>query len=117
MIKAIMNRRRAIAALGVATAVAFAAPAMAGTKINLGVLRLTSHSPNYIAFERGYFAAEGFDVELKYFQSSAAMAVAVAREWKGLILPGIAVGLFGYAVGNYLGFAVANLVRVLGIGA
>lgn len=48
---------------------------------------------------------------------SSAMAVAVAREWRGLILPGIAVGLFGYAVGNYLGFAVANLVRVLGIGA
>jgi uncharacterized membrane protein len=47
---------------------------------------------------------------------SSAMAVAVAREWRGLILPGIAVGLFGYAVGNYLGFGVASLVRALGIG-
>jgi uncharacterized membrane protein len=42
---------------------------------------------------------------------SSAMAVAVAREWKGLVLPGIAVGLLGYAVGNYLGFAVAYLLR------
>ena len=47
---------------------------------------------------------------------SSALAVAVAREWKVLILPGIVVGLMGYAVGNYLGFAMAYLVRGLGIG-
>jgi uncharacterized membrane protein len=47
---------------------------------------------------------------------STALAVAVAREWPGLVLPGIIVGLVGYAVGNYLGFGVANLVHGLGIG-
>jgi uncharacterized membrane protein len=47
---------------------------------------------------------------------SSALAVAVARGWQGLVLPGIIVGLLGYAVGNYLGFAVAYLVRGLGIG-
>ena len=47
---------------------------------------------------------------------SSALAVAVAKEWKVLILPGIVVGLMGYAVGNYLGFAMAYLVRGLGIG-
>lgn len=47
---------------------------------------------------------------------STAMAVAVAREWPGLVLPGIIVGLVGYAAGTYLGFGVANLVRGLGIG-
>ncbi len=47
---------------------------------------------------------------------SSALAVAVSREWKGLILPGIIVGLLGYALGNYLGFAVAYLVRGLGVG-
>ena len=47
---------------------------------------------------------------------SSALAVAVSREWPGLVLPGIIVGLFGYAVGNYLGFGVAYLVRVLGVG-
>jgi uncharacterized membrane protein len=47
---------------------------------------------------------------------STALAVAVAREWPGLVLPGVILGLLGYAVGNYLGFGVANLVRVLGIG-
>lgn len=44
---------------------------------------------------------------------SSALAVAVSREWKGLVLPGIIVGLLGYAVGNYLGFGVAFLVRGL----
>lgn len=47
---------------------------------------------------------------------SSALAVAVAREWPGLVLPGIIVGLLGYATGTYLGFGVAYLVRGLGIG-
>ena len=47
---------------------------------------------------------------------SSAIAVAVAREWPGLVLPGIIVGLGGYAVGTYLGFGVAYLVRALAIG-
>ncbi|MBT8336105.1 MAG: DUF819 family protein, partial [Gemmatimonadetes bacterium] len=47
---------------------------------------------------------------------SSALAVAVSRRWRGLILPGILVGLIGYAVGNYLGVAVGYWIRGLGIG-
>jgi uncharacterized membrane protein len=47
---------------------------------------------------------------------SSAMAVAVSREWKGLVLPGIIVGLMGYALGTYLGFSVAYLLRGMGVG-
>jgi uncharacterized membrane protein len=47
---------------------------------------------------------------------SSALAVAVSREWNGLVLPGIIVGLLGYALGNYLGFGVAYLVRSVGVG-
>jgi uncharacterized membrane protein len=47
---------------------------------------------------------------------SSALAVAVSRKWPGLVLPGIIVGLMGYAVGNYLGFGVAYLLRGLGVG-
>lgn len=47
---------------------------------------------------------------------SSALAVAVSREWRALVLPGIVVGLLGYAVGNYAGLAVAYLVRALSIG-
>lgn len=44
---------------------------------------------------------------------STAMAVAVARGWKGLALPGVVVGLLGYAVGTYAGLAMAAAVRSL----
>lgn len=47
---------------------------------------------------------------------SSALAVAVSREWKGLVLPGIIVGLLGYALGTYLGFSVAYLLRGMGVG-
>ena len=42
---------------------------------------------------------------------ASAMALASARGYMDRLLPGVAVGLMGYAVGNYLGFAVASLIR------
>jgi uncharacterized membrane protein len=47
--------------------------------------------------------------------AASAMAMASARGYAEKLLPGVAVGLLGYAVGNYTGFAVAQLLRgVLG---
>jgi len=46
---------------------------------------------------------------------SSALAVAVSREWKALLLPGVIVGLLGYAVGTYLGLSVGWVVRGLGL--
>ncbi len=43
----------------------------------------------------------------------SAVALASARGYASLVLPGVAAGLLGYAVGNYLGFGVAALVRML----
>lgn len=45
---------------------------------------------------------------------SSALAVAVSRRWRALILPGIVVGLLGYAAGNYLGYGIGYLMRALG---
>ena len=44
---------------------------------------------------------------------SSALAVAVSREWRHLVLPGVVVGLLGYAVGTYLGLGVGYVVRQL----
>jgi uncharacterized membrane protein len=44
---------------------------------------------------------------------STAMALAIARRRPGLALPGLMAGLLGYAVGTYLGLAVAYAVRGL----
>lgn len=43
--------------------------------------------------------------------AASAMALASARGYGDRLLPGVAVGLLGYAIGNYLGFAVAAAVR------
>jgi uncharacterized membrane protein len=42
---------------------------------------------------------------------ASAMALATARGYTDRLLPGVAVGLLGYAAGNYAGFAVASVVR------
>lgn len=43
--------------------------------------------------------------------SASAMALASARGWTADLLPGVAVGLLGNAVGNYIGIAVAMLMK------
>ena len=46
---------------------------------------------------------------------ASAMALATARGYASRLLPGMAAGLLGYAVGNYSGLAIAALMRgVLG---
>lgn len=42
---------------------------------------------------------------------ASAMALAAARGYTDRLLPGVAVGLLGYAAGNYLGLAVAGVLR------
>ncbi len=42
---------------------------------------------------------------------ASAMAIASARRYSDSLLPGVAVGLLGYAAGNYLGLAVASLMQ------
>ncbi|SFH77122.1 ABC transporter substrate-binding protein [Albimonas pacifica] len=53
-------------------------PASAADKVTVGALRFTSHAPSFIALERGYFADEGLEVELKFFQAAQPVAVAIA---------------------------------------
>jgi uncharacterized membrane protein len=41
------------------------------------------------------------------------IALANVHGWKHLVLPGAAMGLLGYAVGNYLGFAAAYAMKAI----
>lgn len=43
----------------------------------------------------------------------SALALSMSMKWPGLVTPGIIVGIFGYALGNYVGFACAFLTRAL----
>ncbi len=74
-----MNRRQLLAIAGAAAASGLAAPALASNRaIKVGALRFTSHSGSFVAFERGYFADAGLDVEFEFFQAAQPMAVAIA---------------------------------------
>ncbi len=39
--------------------------------------------------------------------------VAEAKGWRHLVLPGIILGMLGYAIGNYVGYAVAHGIRIM----
>lgn len=43
----------------------------------------------------------------------SALALAMSMRWPQLVTPGIIVGIFGYAIGNYIGFACAWAARTL----
>lgn len=92
------SRRGALGLIGgAATLPMLASPAFANTKINVGALRFTSHAPSFVAFERGYFAEEGLDVEFKFFQAAQPMAVAMASEDADYGVTAISGGLISLA--------------------
>lgn len=53
-------------------------PAHAHETIKIGSLKAANVGPAFIAEEKGYFAAEGLDVEFTYFESAQPVAVGVA---------------------------------------
>ncbi len=74
-----LSRRQALGAMAAVAAVGtLGAPAFAREKVKVGALRFTSHAPSFVAFERGYFAEAGLDVEFEFFQAAQPMAVAIA---------------------------------------
>ncbi|QUJ76048.1 ABC transporter substrate-binding protein [Sulfitobacter albidus] len=94
-----LNRRRALALMGGTLAASgLAAPALAANrKIKVGALRFTSHSANFIALERGYFADAGLDVEFEFFQAAQPMAVAIASGDVDYAVTAISGGLISLA--------------------
>ena len=55
---------------------AAASQARAAEPIRLGLLHTLSPAPFYLAQERGYFSAEGADVEFRYFEAAQPIAAA-----------------------------------------
>lgn len=92
------NRRQTLGLIGAATAAGLSAPALASNrKIKVGALRFTSHSGSFIAFERGYFADAGLDVEFQFFQAAQPMAVAIASGDVDYAVTAISGGLISLA--------------------
>lgn len=92
------SRRGAMGLLGgAATLPMLGTPALANTKMTVGALRFTSHAASFVAFERGYFADEGLDVEFKFFQAAQPMAVAIASGDADYAVTAISGGLVSLA--------------------
>ena len=92
------NRRQTLGMMGgAAAATMIGAPAFANTKINVGALRFTSHAASFVAFERGYFAEAGLDVEFKFFQAAQPMAIAIASGDADFAVTAVSGGLISLA--------------------
>ncbi|HXQ54094.1 MAG TPA: ABC transporter substrate-binding protein [Stellaceae bacterium] len=79
-------------AIATALAVCFAAGAASAEPIKIGGQKTTT--PLYIAVERGYFAAEGLEPELVYFEAGQPVAVAAVSGDIDFGIAGLTGGLF-----------------------
>ena len=77
-----------------------AACACAAEKVTLAMLRLTSSAPLFIALDKGFFAAEGLDVEPQWFDAAHPIAVATASSKVSVGATGITASLFNMAAGG-----------------
>jgi NitT/TauT family transport system substrate-binding protein len=66
----------------------------AAEPVKIGLIKLPSSAPIYIALEKGYFAAEGLDASLVYFESGQSIAVAVAGRAIDFGVVGLSAALY-----------------------
>ena len=105
-----MLKTLAATALATACALAPVAPAAAADKVNVGALRFTSHAASFVAFERGYFADEGLDVEFTFFQAAQPMAVAIASGDVDFGITAISATLLAFGVANFIGNYLGSML-------
>lgn len=73
-------------------------------KVSLGMLRLTSSAPLFLAMDKGFFAAEGLEVEPQWFDAAQPIAVATASSKVDVGATGITASLYNMAAkGQKLG--------------
>ena len=89
--------KHVLAGIFATTLVLPAASEAAVEKITVGSLPFVSASPVFIAKERGYFAAEGLEVETKAIQAAQAVAVATASGDLDVGVGGLTAGFYNLA--------------------
>ncbi|MBW1682858.1 MAG: ABC transporter substrate-binding protein [Deltaproteobacteria bacterium] len=80
--------------------------------LRVGVLRLTSSAPVFIAVEEGYFKEEGLSVELRFMKSAQPVAVALAGRDIDVGATGLTAGLYNALAGGLDARIVADKGRV-----
>jgi NitT/TauT family transport system substrate-binding protein len=92
------SRRGAMRLIGAATlAVWVAAPAFAAEKLTVGVLKLASSAPVFLAQDLGFFREAGLEVEFKFFEAAQPVAVATVSGDVDLGVTGVTAGFYNLA--------------------
>ena len=93
-------RRRRLLQTAAATSL-LAAPAIVraqgADKVSIGVLKLASSGPLFVAMARGHFRAQGIEVEPKYFTAAAQVPVAVTSGDADFGVTGLTAGFYNLA--------------------
>jgi NitT/TauT family transport system substrate-binding protein len=76
---------------------ASALPVRANEVLKIGALKATNVGPAFIAKEKGYFAAEGLDVDFIFFESAQPVAVGVAAGSLDFGCTSISAGMYALA--------------------
>jgi NitT/TauT family transport system substrate-binding protein len=94
-----LKARLVIASLLTMLALAAASDAQAddALKAKVGVLRLSSSAPVFIAQDKGYFREAGLDVELKFFDAAQPIAVATTSGDVDFGITAFTAGLYNLA--------------------
>ena len=94
-----VKRRLVVAGLVTMFALAASPDARANDalKAKLGVLRLSSSAPVFIAQDKGYFREAGLDVELKFFDAAQPIAVATTSGDVDFGITAFTAGLYNLA--------------------
>lgn len=74
--------------------------APATKKLTVGILKLTSSAPLFIALEKGFFKEQGLDVDVQWFEAAQPIAVATASNKIDVGATGITASLFNMVAGG-----------------
>ena len=92
-----LSRRAAVAGAFASLSAPAVLRAQTLRKTSVGVLRLSSSGPVFIAAERGYWREAGLDVELKYFTAAQQVPVAVTSGDAEFGVTGLTAAFFNLA--------------------
>jgi len=90
-------QRAAVGAVLTVVAAGMAVPAVAAEKVVICALTFVSSAPLFIAADKGYYAAEGLDAELKFFRAAQPVAVGIASGDCDFGVTGFTAGFFNLA--------------------
>lgn len=87
---------------------------LAKEKVTVAALTFVSSSPLFIAYEKGYFAEQGLDVEFKFFRAAQPVAVAIASRDADFGVTAFTAGFYNLAAKGALKVIGAQLHEVKG---